>query len=171
MSQAQAAIPDGIAPPEVDNEALNQLKSLMDTLVPPEELEITDIFGETYTVSTVVSARSQVKIIRELEQVKDIELGLADFANMDVPSMIFKVAGNEQLMEMMCRCLKLAFPVVVAKTEAKAKQQGVPFEDPSPADLFGLEEVVAAIIPLFLRVARRTGQAITALSKLNQDPN
>ena len=171
MSQSQAAIPDGIAPPTVDNEALAQLKSLMDTLVPPENLEITDIFGETYKVSTNVSARSQVKIIRELEQVKDMELGLNDLNSLDVPSMIFKVAGNEKLMEMMCRCLKLAFPLIVANTEAKAKEKGVPFEEPSPADLFGLEEVVAAIIPLFLRVARRTGQAITALSKINQDQN
>ena len=169
MSQTTAAISEGIAPPAIDNEALDQLKSLMDTLVPPDNLEITDIFGETYKVSTNISARSQVKIIRELEQVKDMELGLGDLTNLDVPSVVFKVAGNEQLMIMMCTCLQLAFPAVVANTEAKAKKKKVPFEQPSPADLFGLEEVVSAIIPLFLRVARRTGQAITALSKINQD--
>lgn len=162
MSQ-KAIMPDM---PEGAEEAIDGMRTLMESLVPPDDVTITDIFGTEYTVTTKISARSQIKIIRELESCADIDLGVSSIQELSLPALVFKVAANEQLLEMVGRCMSIAFPLVVSNAEATAKEKGVAYEEPSAIDLFSVEEVVSAIVPLFLRVAKKTGSVLTILSAL-----
>lgn len=152
--------------PEGTEEAIDGMRSLMESLVPPDDVTITDIFGTEYTVTTKISARSQIKIIRELESFADLDLGVESVQELSLPTILFKVAGNEDLLEMVGRCMKIAFPLVVSNAESVATEKGIPYEEPSAIDLFSVEEVVSAIVPLFLRVAKKTGSVLTILSTL-----
>lgn len=155
--------------PEVSDDvkdAAEGIKNLMETLVPPDDVTITDIFGTEYQVSTKISARSQIKIIRELEKCSDIDLGVDSVQELSIPTLIFKVAGNEDLLNMVGHCMKIAYPIIVSNAEQIATEKGVSFEEPSAVDLFSVEEVVSAIIPLFLRVAKKTGSVIQILNNL-----
>lgn len=147
-----------VSPPEQD---LSGLTTLLETLVPPKNISIEDIFGTVYEVSSVVSARNQILIMREFDKVKEMEdaiqINLSNLPNI-IESFI-SVSTNETVFEVLCNCFEIAHKRIVKETRSKADE-----DEQHVGDLFAIEEIVSGIVPLFIRLARKTGQAIQALS-------
>tara|TARA_Y100000593_G_C4218364_1_gene290484 strand:- start:357 stop:887 length:531 start_codon:yes stop_codon:yes gene_type:complete len=150
-------------------ELLESLKSFLSTLVPPTEVEIEDIFGNKYELTCSVSARNQIKILREFDKIKDIgsgiDLGKADGQVRGLVETIVNIATDEHSLLIICRCFSLGHSSALEKAKNHASNNKHLYEegDLACADLFSLEEMVTAIVPLFIRLAKRTSQAITAV--------
>jgi len=162
MSDAQAE--EQTAPDIV--QAMNDLQELIKKLVPQDNLTIKDIFGDEHEINTSVSARKQIKVVRIFDNVKDIPIEIGQGNLMQT---LLQVAQNETVLLALAEIFEIAYPQVVAQTQKVAKKKKVIFEKKgSVADLFPLEEVIDAIVPLFIRVVKRTHQAIQALNKTEQ---
>jgi len=148
-------------------EAGQTIQGILETLVPPENIEITNIFGDKFTVSGVCSARKQIKILRQIDKIRElgsdleIEGSVSGFING-----IVLLASNEDILGILSQVFGDTYPKELELSKKAAKKNKVDFEEGkfASADLFPLEEMAAAIVPLFIRLARRTGQAITAIS-------
>ena len=148
-------------------EAGQTIQGILETLVPPENIEITNIFGDKFTVSGVCSARKQIKILRQIDKIRElgtdleIEGSVSGFING-----IVLLASNEEILGILSEVFGDTYPRELEQSKKTAKKNKVEFEEGkfASADLFPLEEMAAAIVPLFIRLARRTGQAITAIS-------
>ena len=134
--------------------ASETIKGLFDGLVPPENVIITDILGDKHTVSGTVSARQQILILRLVEEVKDIEFNF-DLQGDDVNilEIVLGLAHNEAVLEALGKCFDIAYPQLIKSVAFDAKEKGLAHND--ALDLFPIEEIVAAIAPLFIRLAQR----------------
>ena len=161
----------------MDNETKEQEKSqvesirdVLNALVPPDNVEVTDVFGDKHKVSSSISARRQVKIMRLLEEIKDINVNnivVGDMTPQSMFNILIKLMANEQIFCTLCRCVEIAYPSVLSKMLESAEASSYDYDKDLPvADLMPIEEVVALLVPLSLKIARRTGQAIQALTKV-----
>ena len=50
---------------EVPEQDLSSLTKLLETLIPPKNISLENVFGDVYDVSSIVSARKQILIMRE----------------------------------------------------------------------------------------------------------
>ena len=168
MTTQSAAV---IAPPEEEEVTTAEIdvKKLLDALVPPVSIEIVDIFGNEYKLPTACSARSQIKILNELEQLKAIPAVASLFTGFqvadvtDVVSIIVSVAGDPAVMAGIATCFELAHPKAYARARIAADEAGTEYAD--AADLFPVEELAGAVVPLFIRLIRRGANAIQTLGK------
>jgi len=155
-----------LEPPENINPSIDPLMQMLNTLVPPESVVIHDIFHNKYTCPTSVSARRQIQVMREFDKVKDLDVGNVTLDNQNIVTAIMKLAVNEDVLEALSRCFSIAHPKVLEQTKKYADESEMEYEDTilAAVDLFALEEIITAIVPLFLRLARRTGQALKAIT-------
>ena len=144
---------------------------LINILVPPDEISVTDIFGKTHHLPSSCSARAQIKIIREFEAIKDLPVAenamssvSANSGMAGVVSALVSVATDPQVLGTIASSFGLAFPATVAEVKKTAADAGLEFED--AADLFAIEELVSAIIPLCFRPMQRGVQAMSALNRV-----
>ena len=156
--------------PQTMKEATESMKDIIDALVPPSTVEVTDVFGILHIVPATCSARAQIKIMRMIEKIKDLELpeGLnTEGMNVnDIAKILSTLVMNEAVFETVCKCAELAHPKLIAKVKDMAQAEDVEYDPELPvADLFPIEEAIAMIVPLFLRIARRTGQAIQKIAE------
>ncbi|HHZ95224.1 MAG TPA: hypothetical protein EYN67_06655 [Flavobacteriales bacterium] len=144
------------------------LQNVLKTLIPDDEIEVQDVLGGKHMVRTVASARVQIKVLRQFEKLKSLSFTEMPFAN-DASSMfdlIMSVADNDDVLRVISNCFSVSQPLLIASVKKKATEQGFPFEDSdlAAADLFPLEEMIAAIIPLFIRLARKASQAVKSIT-------
>lgn len=149
------------------DEAGETIQGILETLVPPENIEITNVFGEKFTVSGVCSARKQIKILRQIDKIRELgtDIEIEGSINGFINGLV-SLASNDDILGILSEIFGDTYPSVLEETKKTATVNGVDFEDGkfASADLFPLEEMAAAIVPLFIRLARRTGQAITAIT-------
>ena len=143
------------------SDLLDSLKTFLEDLVPPKEVRVSDVLGNEYDIICSVSARKQIKILREfdkIEEMKGVEVKDED----NILKAIVKIASNEEYLKILCRCFKIAHSKVLNQSKAKADKVDYEYEEGDflAADLFSIEELATAIIPLFIRLARRTSQAL-----------
>lgn len=147
------------------------LKNFFSTLVPPTSVVITDIFGTEYNLICSISARKQVKILREfdkLEMDSDINISIDETNPLNnLVQTVVSIATDDKALLVICRCFEYGHSEALAMAKVNAKEKGYVYEEGeySPADLFSLEELATAIIPLFIRLAKRTSQAVQKLVK------
>ncbi len=145
------------------------ISAVFDVLVPPEEIEVYDIFGNTYRKKAVVGARIQIKILRRLEDLPEKLNFEIDGTGTDVINAIIKMASDEKVLYALSDCMAIAHPKIIKAASEIADKNDFEYEKDSPViDLFAIEEIVASIIPLFLRLAQRGGQALGVLNNLVQ---
>ena len=144
-------------------------QALMEMLVPPTSITVVDIFGETYEVPSAIPARAQIKVIRVLESIKD--LPVANQINLDeglngpaIGKIILTLAQDARVMAALAESFELAHPAPFAATKQRADTEGTPYED--AADLFPIEEIVGALVPLFVRLAQKAGAAVRGLGEV-----
>ena len=156
--------------PETENQKdlIDSLKSFLATLIPPTAIVVEDVLGNSYDLNCSVSARNQIKILREFDKIKDMESSINLDSDGSVGSLIdtiISVATDEQALTAICRCFALGHPKAVIQAKAHADQNEIEYEngDMACADLFALEELVTAIVPLFIRLAKRASQALNSV--------
>ena len=174
MSKKTEPVSENLETPNViDNTDANEIsanfKGILDTLVPPKSINIEDIFGNKYELVSAISARKQIKVIRMFDEIKEI-LSNVQVTNItsDFVQLISSLAQDEQVLSIICKCFNLAHPSVVKNAKDHADELNYEYSDDEQiaADLFSIEELVTAIFPLFIRLARRTSQAMSALTKM-----
>ena len=149
------------------NDALEDFagfRALLDTLDPPNTLEVTDVFGEVHRLPSAVSARAQIAIFRKIEEVQSLPVaeGLSgDFAGGNVVGAILALSSDPKVLEALAECFSVAFPLAVARASKRATEEGLSFED--ACDLFPIEEVIGSLVPLFVRLMRRGMKAAETL--------
>lgn len=147
------------------------LKNFFSTLVPPTSVIITDIFGTEYDLICSISARNQVKILREFDKINiesNVNINLDTGTPLDnLVQTIVSIATDDKSLLVICRCFEYGHPKALEQAKVKAKEKGYIYEegDYAAADLFSLEELATAIVPLFIRLAKRTSQAVQSLVK------
>ena len=78
---------------------------------------------------------------------------------------LVKVASNDTVLKGVSDCFCIAYPNAIQKSIAKAKKTKYEYEDEFvAADLFAIEELASAIVPLFLRLVKKSGKVLTALT-------
>lgn len=144
--------------------SLDQFRALLDILDPPSEVKVTDRFGATHDLAVAISARQQIKILREFERVKELpvasEVSALDFAGGNVAGALVALASDPEVLASLARAFAIAHPVAVAEATERA---GHSLEIEDAADLFGIEELVAGLVPLFGRLVQRSASAIRVL--------
>ena len=156
--------------------AMDAIRDLFATLDPPAEMEITNVYGTTLKVRNSVSARCQIRAMRELEKLVSLTSSpeMQDLASSagsgigGVVGFLVRAAMNEAVLDALCGAFAEAHPSVVevarkdaaANGEANAAKLHV-------ADLFPVEEVVGGLLPFLLRLIRK---GVTVLSSLTQSP-
>jgi len=146
------------------NEEELDLKKLIETLVPVKSVVITDVTGEEHIVSGSVSARKQIEIMRLIDEVKSLPAVNIDMnvtGALGIVGILLNLAQDPQVVDALARMFMTAHPQAYNAALENGNKAGIDVIDAS--DLFAIEELVAAIAPLFVRLAKRTGSAMTAL--------
>ncbi|MGI9554834.1 MAG: hypothetical protein ACR2M6_02565 [Vampirovibrionia bacterium] len=150
-------------------EEQSDLLEILNKLVPPDTIEIIDIFGNTYKRASVLSARKQIKVVREFEKVI-AHISESDFNvenNSQIVDFLIKSATDEKVLEHMSICFGHAFPNVVERSVSYAIDEKIELDNDFPIlDVFSLEDIVGAIVPLFIRLAKKLSGAISSLTKM-----
>jgi len=164
MTDTDAAQPGQAAddPPDVDIQgAMEQLRSLFATLVPPDRVELQDALGNRYDATAVLPARAQIKVMQQLHALweRDLPVNLsADAAS--VAGLIVALAADEAILNGLSDAFVAAHPKVVKGATEASAAAGDGYKH--PADLFPIEELVAGLVPFFVRFAARAGDLIAA---------
>jgi hypothetical protein len=144
------------------------IEELLAKLVPPDEVVILDIFGNEYKKPSVVSARKQIKVIRSFQNALSF-VGKTELKGSSTSSMIdfiVEIATDDRIMESIGECFTFAYPDVVQSSLKYAKKKKVSVEDNAALDLFSIEDIAGSIIPLFMRLAKKSGGALKILTNL-----
>ena len=151
------------------DEAVVDFKSIMDILVPQDTVEVVDLFGNNHMVRSSIPARAQIKILRELDSIKTSALaeqiqGIGDGGMGNIVGALASLADDPKVLTALAKCFQYAHPQVVQSVGEEATEKGIEWED--AADLFGIEEVIAGIIPLFIRLMKRAAQAAGSMESV-----
>jgi hypothetical protein len=162
--------PQPTAPQPNPKQAMAMLQSLFATLVPPKTIELTDALGNTYTARAVLPARAQIKIMQQLQRLWSADVSalttMSDGGVAGVAEALVNLAADPDILDGLCDAFKAAHPAIVRAARAKATVESkqdhsddlLDLDD--PANLFPVEELVAGLVPFFIRFAARAGDLI-----------
>ena len=149
MSDDQEAV-------ETDN-YFGSMASMLEALVPPKEVVVTDVKGNEHRLPGAIPARRQIKVFREFQAIiKNPEVASRfneddEFSTVSVVNTLMSIAFHEEVLNSLGTAFKEAFPEAVIG---------------DPLDEFALEEVVAALVPLLLRFVKRAGKTLAGIGQL-----
>lgn len=152
------------APTQAPNaaQAVDSLRGLFDTLVPPATLTITDGFGGSHVVRGVLVARAQVMVMRHLEALAEAQIpdsvrrGVLSGGMGDVAAVVVRLASDPDVLRALSEAFSVAHPGAVKAAQENARAAGIDLPpNPDPSDLFPIEEIVAGLAPFALRLAKR----------------
>lgn len=150
------------------------LAKILDTLVPPTSVEVRDIGGNVYKLQAALPARRQIVVLRSVEQLTRLAANDQDVARIlsgmqsfgsgsggetiaAIAAAAIALAANDQILVLLGEAFEAAHPETV---KAAGKALGAEHA----IDLFGVEEIVAGILPFFVMIAKRAGSAILTVS-------
>ena len=145
--------------PQAPEEAIGEIDivAFLEKLVPPETVTIKDINGNSFTLPGIIAARQQIKVFRRFKELMEdggnLEGKLSGISlgdNLNVKSIakgILSVISDEEVIEELGSIFTIAYPNAI---------------EGDPLDLFPIEEVVSAIVPLCLNFLKKTGGGIIA---------
>ena len=94
-------------------EATETFKGLFSNLVPVDVVTVTDVFGVKHEIATSVSARKQIKILRIIDDVKDIEFNFNISDETNIIEMLLSLTNNEKFLSAIGKCFDYAYPQLV----------------------------------------------------------
>ena len=153
-----AAAPQPAEVPDLA-EAMAPLRALFSTLVPPDRITLTDALGNVHSVRAVLPARAQIMIMQRLQRLWEVDVpGLTGMAGgaAGIVGALVTLAADETILAGLCEAFNAAHPRVVQAAHAAAVAEDVQIPTPhDAADLFPVEELVAGLVPFFIRFAAR----------------
>lgn len=154
-----------------EESSLDLINDVLEKLVPPEEVSIVDIYGNKYELRTKIAARSQIKLIRKFEEVtKDLSFSQFFSADEEIDSRavigaIMKMVTKEEIMDGVESCFQIAHPQALKEAIKHAGSDPYAPKKPKALDVFGLEDILSAIIPLFLGLIKKGAMTLTLLAQ------
>jgi len=153
-------------------DALTELQSLFATLVPPDKIEIEDALGNKYNVRARLPARSQIVILGHIESLMEVvvpqSVSESDAITRDLATMLIGLAKDEKVLDGLCEAFGYAHPNTVKAAHkaaaADAKGGGYGIDSDHPADLFGVEDIVAGLVPFLIRFASRAANLVSQVT-------
>lgn len=166
----QATSPEAAEAKQRDG--LAQLRTIIDTMVPPRTVEVVDVLGNTYRLPGAVSARVQVEILRIVEGLASLPAGaLLSGTGADARgalSLLAALAHEPLVLASLSEAFGIAHPRVVATAIEAVRADGGQPKD--AADVFAVEEIVAGLVPLFVRLVKRGTSAAEAVGVRGAEP-
>jgi hypothetical protein len=178
--------------PEPENEkfsikaAADDLRELFETLQPPDRIRLKDGFGGAYIVPAMIVGSAQLRINRrlgELGTLVDVD-AVRKGGPQAIADTILQLAASEEILDALSDAFEEAHPAVMQAAKRRAEtfiaQQSemvdegdgeyelvtvIMAEVPERAkDLFPAEELIAGILPFYLRfVVRLFGVLLAAM--------
>lgn len=154
--------PSATAPATTAREALDQLRALFDTLVPPDAVEVVDVFGNRHPLRGRLPARSQIMVMQQLDRIASTESGLdvsalvASTRGGGLPAVIrvvIRAATEAGVLDGIAQAFEVAHPQAVAEARRLGGAEGA--RAINAADLFGVEEMAAGLVPFCIALAKR----------------
>ena len=141
--------------------AAQQIRALFATLVPTERLELQDALGNRYEARAVLPARAQIIVMQHLQRLWEMEdlPDLGAFTQGGVAGIVgvlMQLAADEQVLNGLSEAFAAAHPAVLQQARDAYTSTGGD-KGAHPADLFPVEELIAGLIPFFVRFAARAG--------------
>jgi hypothetical protein len=130
---------------------------MMDVVMSHADVDVVtirDIEGREYQLKCALPARRQAEAFRALARLVQgglSSLETADASGAGLVSTLVRLLGDQKLVEELGRSFGAAFPGVAGERD--------------PLDVFGLEEMVAALAPLVVRMLKRSGIAFGQLKQ------
>ena len=146
--------------PEQTPDFSSQLTSLLDKLVPPDELVLRLVDGTELKLPGAISARRQVqafRIVRELLEMPQLATALGGMKGAGTSGMIDAVvalATDEAVAEKLAKAFTAAYPDALGGRD--------------PLDLLPIEELASSILPFSERFVKRLGQGMAVLASTAQ---
>lgn len=143
-------------------DAMRAIRELFDALVPPENVEIFDIFGTVHKLRSRLPARSQIIVMQEIDRLADSETGVDLGAIVSdargggmaaVLRAVVRVSTEPGVLAGIVRAFEIAHPKAVADARVAGGDEGTAAVD--AADLFGVEEMVAGLLPFLFALGKR----------------
>jgi hypothetical protein len=151
---------------EQEKKSLSDMRKIIDTMVPPKTVEVVDVVGNEYRLPGAVSARVQVEILRVVEGLSSLPAGALFGGSVGdtkgLVAMLSILAREPLVLTALAEAFGLAHPAALAKALAAVRAEGIEAND--AADAFAVEEIVAALVPLFVRLAKRGASAADAVA-------
>lgn len=159
--------------PEAQLEPSGGLLNILNVLVPAKTVTLMDASGEEHVLAGALPARRQILVLRKLDELKTqvledeeirglIKGGGNNLSAASVMSTVIdnlvRLAGNETVLNGLGESFGEAHPTAVKAASENLKAAGVNSKD--PLDLFPLEEIVAGLIPFFVRLLKRGASAL-----------
>lgn len=156
-----------MADPKID-----ALSKFLDRLVPPKEVVVRDLSGAEVRVPSSISARRNVVVMREMQALLALPAvdrsmrAIGEFVDdalspENVGSAVVRAVGicaDPEVIDRLSTAFAEAHPEVLQGARSRA---GRPEAD--AADLFSVEELTAALLPLFVGLVRRSVEALRAV--------
>ena len=154
-----------------EDDSVDIVRDFLSKIVPPTEVSIEDLYGQEYSLRTKISARSQIQLVREFEKgIKDI--ALTDLFEMDeeinsssIIRAIMKVSTKEAVLSSVDKCFQITHPSAFESAKKGAKNDPYAPKKPTPIDLFSLEDILSAVLPLFLGLIKKGTNVLTLLAQ------
>lgn len=156
--------------PVLMSEGPKILSGFLDKLVAPTTIKIKDVYGNEYELSAKVSARVQIKIGREFERAMSAINTENLFEDMDpgVGGMVkafVGIAGQEGVLDALDNCFSIAHSSALATATKAAKKDKTMVKNPTAMDLFSLEDILGAVLPLFLGLIQKGATILTKIAQ------
>jgi hypothetical protein len=155
-SENGAASPPTTPTPD-PGQAVAALHALFSTLVPPDRITLTDVLGNEYAARAVLPARAQITIMQHLQRLWEAEVpgaqGIAEGGAAGVAGALVALAADPIILQGLCDAFQAAHPHIVEQAMQAAVSEGMQAGD--SADVFPVEELVAGLVPFFIRFAAR----------------
>ena len=150
-AEEQAPPEEQPLPPQTPAAALSELADVLDKLVPPDSIEITDIEGNVHKKPSVLPARRQIKIFRIFKDILESDMAqgyLIGASAGSIASMVIDMASDEEVAEKLGEAFTIAFPGL--------------YDD--PLDMLPLEELVGSLVPFCLRFLTKAAKGLKAIT-------
>jgi hypothetical protein len=147
--------------------AAAEVQAFLMELVPPEDLEIRDVTGGLHRLPKIVSARATLRVTQALASANLEAVAFpapGAFSIGAISRGVLSVLSSDEALDALGRAFTAAFPAVVQA--ARVNRQAIDIDgnfapgEYDILDLFPVEELVVAIVPLFARPTARLASAL-----------
>ncbi len=140
---------DPVGQPQDVDQLVTSLSGALRELAPTDEVVIHDFEGAEFRLRAVLPARRQVQVFRALAELLGAagkSLASGEVTGGGILQVLVQLITDEAVIEQLGRAFRVAYPKVLAGQD--------------PLDAFPIEEIVASLLPLLVRLVRRSGSFI-----------
>lgn len=141
----------------LDSALFNSIEELLTKLVPENDVVVKDCWGKEIRLPSALPARRQIKVFRLFKELADmpavrsaIDGGFDDVGG--IVDVIISVASDEEVAEKLGEAFAIAHPDAL--------------DGKDPLDVLPVEEIIAGLIPFFVRFLHRSVGAMGMMTEL-----